>query len=187
VGPEPMRALVAGSHGFAHSWRGFESALLGARARLAGMCGSLTRSREDAEDLASETVLRALRYRAAYDGVRPIEGWLYQIAMRIYLTSQASQAEGSCLDSLQPVPEQCLDPAELYDRVNLSVELMNALDGLTRLQRNALTLAALRGLSVQQTATELGLSREATKSLLKRAKARARKELRRGAPTDTLI
>ena len=57
------------------------AALPAVRAWLRRLVGA----RPDVDDLVQDTWLRASRYRASFDPSRPMDGWLKQIAFRLFL------------------------------------------------------------------------------------------------------
>src|SRR5215213_5003482 len=68
------------------------------RARLRVHCYRLLGSFDDAEDLTQETLLRAWRGRAAFEGRAQLRTWLYRIATN------------ACLNALARAPRRVLPP-----------------------------------------------------------------------------
>jgi DNA-directed RNA polymerase specialized sigma24 family protein len=75
-------------------------------------------------------------------------------------------------------PETFTDPAEIAERDCFSDEVSAALGVLTGSQRRVLLLCAVNGLSAEEAAQAVGVTVQAARSLLKRAKC----SFRRNAP-----
>ena len=56
--------------------------------RLYAYCVTLTRNRADAEDLAAETMYRAIRHADKFRGDCPVGVWLCSIARNFFLTQE---------------------------------------------------------------------------------------------------
>src|SRR5229473_2519536 len=68
------------------------------RARLQVHCYRMLGSVDDAEDLVQETLLRAWRSRASFEGRSQFQTWLYRIATN------------ACLNALERAPRRILPP-----------------------------------------------------------------------------
>ncbi|MBA3348413.1 MAG: sigma-70 family RNA polymerase sigma factor [Actinobacteria bacterium] len=136
----------------------------------------------DAEDITSETMMRAVRYRSSYDARKgkPV-AWLLGIAR-------------SCVDDLlstrQPAggePDDLAAPGEVEAE---AVRRLTVADAVARLDPRDRDLIALRygaDLNTRQISELLGLSRNAVDVALHRSRARLDVELRRegyGATED---
>lgn len=91
---------------------------------LYAYCVTLTRNRADAEDLAAETMYRAIRHADKFRGDCKVGTWLCAIARNLFLTQEKKRKRPP------PLPES---PEELFagdDRENVKeiVLLMNALE-----------------------------------------------------------
>jgi len=158
----------------------------------------------DAEDLVQESLLRAWRGYANFDGRSSIRTWLYRIATNACLTALQSKhrrilpsglraatdepgdhplARLDALPWVQPLPTVGLaatDPATVVAlRDSTRLALIAALQALPARQRAVLLLVEVVGLGLPETAEFLGLSYAATRSLLQRARA----TLKRVAPS----
>lgn len=125
-----------------------------------------------AEDLTSDTFLRALRRIETFDWQgRDFGAWLVTIARNLiadHFKSARHRAEvstGEMLDSdeIEPSPEQ-----EVLDGIS-NAALHDAVHRLNDLQRECITLRFLQGLSVAETATAMGKNEGAVKTLQYRA------------------
>src|SRR5437588_5373399 len=90
------------------------------RRQLHVHCYRMLGSFDEAEDLVQETLLRAWRGRAGFEGRSMIRTWLYRIATNACLdflesrsrplqSLESPQAEESLLGALQPYPDRLLD------------------------------------------------------------------------------
>ena len=137
---------------------------------VGGLCRGLLRDRGEAEDAVQQVFLSA--HRALLNGSAPREAaaWLATIArneclsrirarMREPLPTAELEAESSLPDPL----------AEAIRRADLAA-LWRAIEQLPRRQRHALLLREFGGLSYEELADALGVSRPTVESLLFRAR-----------------
>ena len=145
--------------------------------RLCRYAYALTRSREEAEDVAQEALVSMLRALPDFRGADAgkFEGWLLRIARnRVY--SEARRKRPA------PIPEgfDPPDPAPLpEEQVVLSEErkiLQAALDSLETEERRLLTLRVVNDLSYAEIAALLEIKEGTVKSRLSRARERLRKK-----------
>jgi len=142
--------------------------------RLVRLCRARTGDLATAEDLAQETLLRALNHMDRFQVDRPMWPWLKTIAIRLTIDY-----------SRQRRPEPCEDPCEgrsVNDDTAFLEDgpiLAQALAGLPARQRVALKLRYLDDWSPTEAAAALGLTRPAFDQLLFRARGKLRTEYRR--------
>lgn len=141
-----------------------------------------SRDPETVADLTAETFLEALGSYASFD---PKKGagrpWVFAIARRVYAKyceqsarqQSAAQREGGrrILDD-----EAIEDLAERIDAERSGRELLERLAELSAVDREALELVDLSGLTPKEAAMVLGVSAGALRVRLFRARARLRKE-----------
>ena len=124
-----------------------------------------------AEDLTSETFLRALRRidSVSYQG-RDIGAWFITIARNLILDhvkSSRYRLETTVPDIRDSAMTGSVEN-EVMDRIT-SAELQGAIATLSHDQRECIVLRFLQGLSVAETATAMGRAPSAVKSLQHRA------------------
>jgi RNA polymerase sigma-70 factor (ECF subfamily) len=124
----------------------------------------------DAEDVVSETLERALRYRASYDERRgsPV-GWLVAIASNVL----ADRGHADATVALDAVPE----PASDEDVMSRSLERLDLRRAMSLLDARSRDLLALRygaDLKAREIAELRGLRTNAVEVALHRALARLR-------------
>jgi RNA polymerase sigma-70 factor, ECF subfamily len=155
------------------------------------MLGSL----EDAQDAVQDTLLRAWRGRATYDGRSTFRAWLYRITTNACLRMLerrpqrivpyeagpaavlgASPQPPSDLPWLQPYPDRLLDEGPEPDdvvvaRETIELAFLAAIQHLPPRQRAVLILRDALDWSADETAAVLEMSVAAANSALQRARA----------------
>lgn len=145
------------------------------------MCGNV----EDAGDVAQESLISMARSLRDFRGDSSVSSWLYTIARRFCIKkrrrSKFAPAREESLDAPGTAAQLLADPAPSPEQTatnrELAVALTRAIDALDPAQREVLVLRDVEGLSAPEVAKILGLSIEAVKSRLHRARVAVRKEL----------
>jgi RNA polymerase sigma-70 factor (ECF subfamily) len=141
---------------------------------------------DDAQDVLQETLLAAVRTLPAFRGESAVSTWLYTIARSFCLKKQRqSKFAPEAMESLdagpvseaRAVPDQERGPEELVAGKQLGAVLEEAIDALAPAYREVLLLRDVEGLSAPETASVLGLSVEAVKSRLHRARMAVRERV----------
>jgi RNA polymerase sigma-70 factor (ECF subfamily) len=132
-------------------------------------------NREDAEDVAQETFVRAYAHLDRYDPARPFRNWIYTIASNLarnHLRKRSAAGQGVPLDEARAeagtTPDYAAATREQSDRINAALD---------RLTPNAAVLVQLHyreGFTIGEAADILGMTENAAKVALHRA----RKQLR---------
>lgn len=136
-------------------------------------------NREDAEDMAQQVFLHALRSISSfkYHGT-PFTAWLFRIAhnqMVDYLRKKTRRPVAVEID--ETVPSSGKDPQQLAE-LTLSIEqLTRATRSLTKLQREVISMRFAGGLSIEEVARALGKNPGAIKALQHAAVLALRKVL----------
>lgn len=134
-----------------------------------GLCMRMLRHRHDAEDVAQESFLRALRGVRGFDGERPLRPWLLGIAANRCRTALSRRAR-------RPAPteaaEECVDhrPA-VADPDDLATELEAAVARLRHDYRMVFVLYHEQGLPYDEIALALDRPVGTIKTWLHRARA----------------
>ena len=144
------------------------------RARLYRHSQGLAPTFTDADDVVALTFFEAWRKR---DSVRFVDGsmlpWLLRTAtFTASNLTRASRRYRAALNRL-PVDEHHPDHAETVG----DGEAVTALRGLSTLDQQVITLCVLEGLTIEESATVLGVKVGTVKSRLSRAKGRLRDRL----------
>lgn len=133
------------------------------------LCHRMMGHQHDAEDVAQETFLRALRGIAGFDPDRPIRPWLLGIAANRCRTALSKRVRRP---TLTESPEDCVDPkAGLTDPDDLARELERALDLLRPEYRAVFSLFHEQNLAYEDIAQSLGRPVGTVKTWLHRARA----------------
>ena len=129
-----------------------------------------------AEDIAQETFLRAFRSAAAIDTDRPLWPWLQTIARNLISNTRrhdlrtrphlvdVSELESEADTRSDGDPERSLWEQHRYEAI------IDSLHTLSYRQRRMLLMRAIHGLSYEDIARSEGVSLDASKSLVKRAR-----------------
>ncbi len=145
------------------------------------MCGE----EEDAKDVLQETLITAARSIRDFRGDSSISTWLYTIARSFCVKKRrASKFAPEHVDSLEAAPEEARsipdprrDPEDAAAGAQVKTALQRAIGGLEPMYREVLVLRDVEGLSASEVAQVLGLSVEAVKSRLHRARVQVRQAI----------
>jgi RNA polymerase sigma-70 factor (ECF subfamily) len=142
------------------------------------MCGHL----QDAEDIAQETFLSAFRYLNGFREETKLRNWLFKIAARacmrkrrkkkhepdreISLESLMQEGAGGTYD----IPDWSEDPSDNVLRTELKAIIHDAIQSLSPKYRMVFNLRDVEGFSTEETGEILGISAQAVKTRLHRAR-----------------
>jgi RNA polymerase sigma-70 factor (ECF subfamily) len=149
-------------------------------ARVLGFVSRRVRSREDAEDIAQEVMLRIHRHSGELEHAERMGAWVHRIAANAIADHYRRPARRE-LPSGQAgdVPEVLVEPA--WDepdtdalRQELSRCLAPLLEHLPPIYREALELTEFEGMSQVEAAERLGLSISGMKARVQRARGQLR-------------
>lgn len=137
--------------------------------RLFGLCMTLCRNRDDAEDLYQETWLKVLSHIHKFDETKEFEPWLARICVNTYRNILRRVKISPFMDFksdmekmrvMENIMEEARDHTALYD----------AVDHLPERLRVTVILFYFRDMDVQKTALTLGIPEGTVKSRLNRAR-----------------
>ena len=135
-------------------------------------------TREDAEDVTQDTLVRAYRALAVYDGRTEFRTWLFSILVNRCRSALAMRARRSrWFYSESDAAERAAVPSHGAD-TELRVELTRALDTLPGEQREAFLLKHVEGLEYTEMAAVTGAGVSALKMRVQRACTALKQELR---------
>jgi RNA polymerase sigma-70 factor (ECF subfamily) len=152
--------------------------------RLLTVLEHVVGSREQAEDLAQDVFVRVFKARERYMPEAKFSTWLFTIANNVASNALRSRsrrrevrvAEGNGADSAPLALDQLAKaasgfmPTRALDKAEQAEMVRSAVAALSERQRMALLLAKFEGMSYQDIALTMGLSVQAIKSLLSRAR-----------------
>jgi RNA polymerase sigma-70 factor (ECF subfamily) len=160
-------------------------------ARLFSFLARLSRRREVAEDLVEETWLRLVTRAAQLRPDTQLGPWLFTVARNLYVSYRRSRMlEDSHAGSLmglwpsgspQPSPFQVAAASEAERRIEA------AIGALPVAYREALLLVAVEGLKPAEAAAVCGISPEALRQRLSRARAAIAQHLDADSPALAML
>lgn len=136
----------------------------------------LTRSREEAEDLAQEAIVRAYEAWDRFDG-NNFKAWLLRIVTNLYINKYRQRQRGPQLTSLEddrvtePVAGETEEPDRLVFDELLGAEVEAALARVPEDFRLAVVLSDIEGMSYQEIAEATGVPIGTVRSRLARGRA----------------
>jgi RNA polymerase sigma-70 factor (ECF subfamily) len=146
------------------------------RARLFAFLVRLSRRRDVAEDLLEETWLRLVARASSQSSDTRLLAWLFTVARNLYWSYCRSRLldedRAAALARLWPLVERRASPFEEAARHEMAGRIEHALAGLSRTDRETLLLVAVEGLEPAEAAAVCGVSAEALRQRLSRARAR---------------
>jgi len=150
-------------------------------ARLFGFLVRLSRRREVAEDLLEETWLRLVTHAKRLRADTRLAPWLFTVARNLYVSHQRSRmledAHASALIGLWPGGVVHMSPFEETASNEAERRIEAALAALPTIYREALLLVAVEGFKAADGAEVCGISPEAFRQRLSRARAALLKRL----------
>ena len=166
----------------------FEELVNRYQSRLVGVMEHLVHGLDQAEDLAQEVFMRVYRARETYAPNAKFSTWLFTIANNVASNALRKHSKRKEIH-LNPsgsgqMPAQTLEnmvkeasglmPARQLDKNELSDIVRIAIQSLNPRQRMALLLSKFEGMSYNDIAETMGLTVQAVKSLLSRARCNLR-------------
>ena len=131
----------------------------------------LTRHRQDAEDLAQQSFLRAQAKITSFRGDGSLRAWLFRLAYREYLHWRRRKTWLPWADA-----EETPRPEPGFQDVEEAAWLLDALAQIHPDHKQAFLLHEVQGFSVEETAAIVGSPVGTVKSRLHHARARLRQE-----------
>ena len=148
------------------------------RAALTRHCTRMLGSRSEAEDAVQETLLRAWRSHARFDGRCRLGSWLHRIASNVCIdmlnarSRRALPADPASLQDAALEADAETDPAErALAQETFRLALLVAVRRLPEQQRTVLMLREALCWKANEVAELLGISDAAVNSALQRARA----------------
>lgn len=169
----------------------FEELVEKYQARLVGILGHMTSNRDQAEDLAQEVFMRVYRARQSYVPGAKFSTWLFTIAHNVASNAIRKQSRRREINltnspsgqiSVRPLDRMAkarsgMMPTRQVARKEIAVIVQQAIETLNERQKMALLLSKFEGMSYIEIAEAMGLTTQAVKSLLSRARNNLRELL----------
>ncbi len=144
-----------------------------------GLCYRMLNHRQDAEDVAQETFIRALKGMAGFDAARPIRPWLLEIAANRCRTALLRRSRRPALALAEPADELADPRGGPADPDDLAGELERALSELRPDYRLVFVLFHEQNLSYDEIAQAVRRPVGTVKTWLHRARAELADQLSR--------
>lgn len=153
---------------------------------LFSMAMSLLRNPEEAEDVAQETFLKALRNLHSYRAEARFSTWLVSIALNDVRARLRRHRAFESLDDIpdetdRVAPELLRDwrevPSEVLERLEVRRLLQEAVTELPLIYREVFLLREVEELSISESAESLGISTASVKVRLHRARIMLQRRL----------
>jgi RNA polymerase sigma-70 factor (ECF subfamily) len=179
----------------------FEELMLRYQNRVLSLLAHLVGQRDLAEDLTQEVFLRVYRARNSYVPGAKFSTWLFTIAgnvasnalrtkarrREVHLAPLASESAPQSLEAIA-LAASGLMPTRQLDKAELCAAVQQAIGSLNDRQRMAVLLAKFEHLSYSDIGEIMGMTPQAIKSLLSRARCNLREALQpyleRGTPVN---
>jgi RNA polymerase sigma-70 factor (ECF subfamily) len=151
----------------------FDQVFAAYRARVFGYLARMTGRRDLAEDLTQEVFLRLAR---SARGLRPdtrLRGWLFTVAHNVLVShARAARVTAALASELAERPARSgQTPFEAVADSATQLRIERALDQLPAPYREVILLVGIEGVAAADVAAALGLSPEAVRQRLSRARA----------------
>jgi RNA polymerase sigma-70 factor, ECF subfamily len=181
--PDTDQELIAAAR--AGDRRALERLLARHQAAVFRFGMKMCRESEDAKDVLQETLFAAARTLPEFRGASSVSTWLYTIARSFCLkrrrTSKFAPERVESLDAQEEaatqVPDAKRGPEEDVAGRQLQAVLDDAIAGLEPMYREVLVLRDVEGLTAAEVGEVMGLSVEAVKSRLHRARLAVRERV----------
>ena len=152
------------------------------------VCLNLVRHNEDAEDLTQEVFTSIYLSIHSFDGRSKLSTWIYSVALnksKEHLRKKTRKKRSGIMMQLERddshiVPTATIDfshPGVLLENKERTAILFDAIDQLAENQRLAYTMHKIEGLSYEEVAAAMDVSKSSVESLMFRAKSRLKKLL----------
>jgi RNA polymerase sigma-70 factor, ECF subfamily len=194
---DPVDRLVAEAK--SGDMEAFGALVLKYQRRVFRVAYSITQNREDAEDVTQAVFLKVLVYLKNFRGSAKFSTWLTRIAVNeslLELRRRRTHVQATSIDSLDEsletpaafeIPDPRLNPEERCRQSQASDYLSAALEELRPALRIVFVLRDMEGLSCEETASALGLTAQAVKTRLMRARLALRELLQKHVSMPTLM
>jgi RNA polymerase sigma-70 factor, ECF subfamily len=150
------------------------------RANMTRTAYAIVRDRDAAEDVVQEAMLRALSHGIASDG--NIGGWLYRVTRNLALDhNRAGDQRLRCdVSDYRDMPDGELSQSDAMEDEERSLRIRAALHLIPASLGTIVTLRYFHGMSHRQISARLGITEQAAKIRMHRAKRALRAILQNG-------
>ncbi|HYM00920.1 MAG TPA: RNA polymerase sigma factor [Blastocatellia bacterium] len=156
----------------------FEDLMVRSERRVVSIAWKMLGNEDDARDAAQDAFFRLYKYLKSYRASEDFDGWLYRIVINVCrdirrkrkasTVSYESERDAGALESL--VSEDDIEAKAIESQQRQIVA--QALDSLSKKEREALVLRDLEGLSTSEVARILGSSETTVRSQISTARSK---------------
>jgi RNA polymerase sigma-70 factor (ECF subfamily) len=142
---------------------------------------SVLRSRAEAEDVVQDAFVRVLEHRGTLPAVRDMRVWLVRIAWNLAV-DRRRKTRPQQMDAVfaETLAANTIAVDEALSEARELTRLLEAIERLPKLERQALLLSAVEELSTAEVASIIDRTESATRALLFRARTRLKDRLKKG-------
>lgn len=152
--------------------RAFDELYEWMRPRVFSFLARMTGRRDVADDLSQEVWMRLARHAPRLADDTRLAAWLFAVARNLYISHwRAAQCAQQLSGGLLPAPPAPPSPFEAACEGETSARVERAVNGLAPAYREILLLCAVEGLAPKEAAAILGISAEAARQRLARARS----------------
>lgn len=146
--------------------------------KLLGVCFRYSKSREEAEDILQEGMIKVFQNIESFSGKGSFEGWLKRIMVNTAINNYRRNAKYIIDQEFnENLPDKTLDEEiKISDRINKE-KLFECIHSLPRGYQLVFNMYAIDGLTHNEIANELKISVNTSKSQLHKARRHLRKQL----------
>jgi len=152
----------------------FEELMTLYQGKLFNFISKMTASREDAEEITQEVFIKVYKNLYKYNNRWSFSTWIYRIAINTLRSEYRKVKNIKNVDFYANVPELPANfsdyPDIAYEIKEQRVEIIKLIDGLKEDQKTALLLRCMQDFSFKEIGDILGISPEAAKMKIQRAK-----------------
>jgi RNA polymerase sigma-70 factor, ECF subfamily len=160
----------------------FEQIIMRYESRVMTLAARLLGCRDDARDVAQEVFLRAYKYLHRADPRKPLEPWLFRIAVNVCHDAARQQWRQQntfvAAEAAEPI-DGSIDPCAGLEREQERAILQRALERLPEKERLAIVLRDIEGLSTAEVAAILQSSEATVRSQVSRGRLRLKSAVNR--------
>ena len=155
--------------------RAFDELVRRTETRVRSVALAILRDRSDAEDAAQEAYLRAFRRASSYRGEGPVGAWLCRIAVRAaHDALRRAGRQRRLLEAAMPPgdPGEPTGSNEPEEDLRRRTEMESALRRLPEVEREALVLKEVAGMTYREISESCGVPLGTVQSRIHRARQR---------------
>lgn len=152
----------------------FEKLVSAYQGKLFSFLSKMTATREDAEEITQEVFIKVYKNLYKYNNKWSFSTWIYRIAVNTLRSEYRKVKKLKTVDyyaSITDLPANFYDyPDIAYEIKEKRVEIIQIIDQLNEDQKTALLLRSMHDFSFKEIGDILGISPEAAKMKIQRAK-----------------